>query len=126
MGGQNVKYYLKVNSKEYTNVSALTIKQGYRAETVKQNLSGGYLIDRLGGEKITVTAKLNMLTDTDISELRAAVGLIYCVVEFDRGNTRTSKIMRILPFTEPSPIYYYGDKAKGIVYGSITLKMEEM
>ena len=121
-----MKYYLNINGIEYKNVSTLQIGQKYRAESVKQNLSGGYLIDRLGGEKITLTASLNMLTDAELTSLRAAVAAISCEVIFDRGATRTTKTMRVLPFTEPSPIYYYGDKEKGIVYGLIRLTMEEM
>ena len=121
-----MKYYLKVNNKEYNNVSSLQIAQKYRAESVKQNLAGGYLIDRMGSEKITLTASLNMLTDAELIELRSAVAAISCEVIFDRGATRTTKTMRVVPFTEPSPIYYYGDKNKGIMYGSITLRMEEM
>lgn len=121
-----MKYYLNVNGTEYKNVSALQIAQKYRAENVQKNLSGGYLIDRLGGEKITITAILNMLTDTEMSALRTAVAAISCPVIFDRGATRTTKTMRIVPFTEPSPIYYYGDKNKGIMYGSVKLVMEEM
>lgn len=121
-----MKYYLNINGAEYSNVSSLQIAQKYRAESVKQNLSGGYLIDRLGGEKITLTASLNMLSDAELTALRAAVAAISCEVIFDRGATRTTKTMRVVPFTEPSPIYYYGDKSKGIMYGSIVLKMEEM
>jgi hypothetical protein len=121
-----MKYYLNINGAEYKNVSALQIGQKYRAESVKQNLSGGYLIDRMGGEKITLTASLNMLSDAELTALRAAVAAISCEVIFDRGATRTTKTMRVLPFTEPSPIYYYGDKSKGIMYGSIRLTMEEM
>jgi hypothetical protein len=121
-----VKYYLKVNGVEYSNVSAVIVAPKYRAEKVMKNLSGGYLIDRLGGEKITLTATLNMLTDAELTALRAAVTAIACEVVFDRGATRTTKTMRIVPFTEPSPIYYYGDKNKGMIYGSIQLVMEEM
>lgn len=121
-----MKYYLNINGVEYKNVSTLQIGQKYRAESVKQNLSGGYLIDRMGGEKITLTASLNMLSDAELVALRAAAAAIACEVIFDRGGTRTTKTMRIVPFTEPSPIYYYGDKAKGIMYGSIRLTMEEM
>lgn len=121
-----MKYYLKINGAEYKNCSSLQIAQKYRAESVKQNLSGGYLIDRMGGEKITLSAKINMLSDTELTALREAVAAISCEVIFDRGATRTTKTMRVVPFTEPSPIYYYGDKNKGIMYGSIALKMEEM
>lgn len=121
-----MKYYLKINGMEYPNVSALQITQKYRAESVQKNLSGGYLIDRLGGEKITISANVNTLTDTELTALRAAVALISCEVIFDRGATRTTKTMRVVPFLEPSPIYYYGDKGKGIMYGSIRLTLEEM
>ena len=121
-----MKYYLSINGAEYSNVSTLQIAQKYRAESVKQNLSGGLLVDRMGGEKITLTASLNMLSDTELTALRAAVAAISCEVIFDRGATRTAKTMRVLPFTEPSPIYYYGDKEKGIMYGSIKLTLEEM
>ena len=121
-----MKYYLNVNGTEYKNVSALQIAQKYRAESIKQNLSGGYLIDRMGDEKITITATLNALTDEELTALRAAVAAISCEVIFDRGATRTTKTMRVVPFTEPSPIYYYGDIDKGIIYSAVRLTMEEM
>ena len=71
-----MKYYLKINGTEYKNVSTLKIAQQYRAEGVQKNLSGGYLIDRLGGEKVAITAKLNMLSDTELTALRAAVATL--------------------------------------------------
>lgn len=121
-----MKYYLKINNTEYKNVSALQIGQKYRAESVKQNLAGGYLIDRFGGEKLSITVQINMISELELMDLQEAFELISCDVEFDRGSIRETRTMRILPFTEPSPLYYYGDKNKGIVYGSIRLTMEEM
>ncbi len=121
-----MKYYLNINGTEYPNVSELEIAGVYRMESKQTNLAGDYLIDRTGSEKVSLTAKLNLLTVEQMALLRAAREAVSCTVIFDRGDTRFEKEMHIKDFTEPSPLYFYGDKAKGIRYGSLTVEMEEM
>lgn len=121
-----MKYYLNINGTEYPNVSDLEITGGYRMENKQKNLAGDYLIDRTGVEKVVLTAKLNLVTNEQMTLLRAAKEAISCPVIFDRGGTRVEKEMHITDFTEPSPIYFYGDKAKGMIYGSLMVEMEEM
>ena len=120
-----MKYYIKIDNVEY-NASVLEITTVYRNENVQTNLAGGLLIDRIGTGKVNITAQLDMLTVEKMAELRKSRYAITCKVTVDRGDYRTNYNMRILNFTEPSPIYFYGDKSQGIRYGSVTLKMEEI
>lgn len=120
-----MKYYLSINGTEF-NASTLEAKGVYRKENVQTNLAGGLLVDRIGSEKVELSAKLNLITDEQMAVLRAARAAVSCTVIFDRGNTRTTKTMHLLDFTEPSPIYFYGDKSKGMRYGAVTVEMEEM
>ena len=120
-----MEYYLSINGTEF-NTSELEVKGTYRKENVQTNLAGGLLVDRIGNEKVEITAKLNLITDEQMTALRAARALISCPVIFDRGNTRITKTMRVLDFAEPSPKYFYSDKSQGMRYGSMTVEMEEM
>lgn len=120
-----MKYYLSINGTEFA-ASVLEVKSIYRRENVQTNLAGGLLIDRIGSEKLKITTKINLITDEQMIALRTARALTSCAVSFDRGNTRVTKTMHMLDFTEPSPIYFYGNKSNGMRYGSITLEMEEM
>lgn len=121
-----MKYFLKINGVEYQNVSSITITGKYRNESVQKNLAGGYIVDRIGTEKITLNAVLNMLTPADMAALRAARALVSCEVEFDRDNSRHKKTMRILEFIEPPPLYFYGKKEAGMIYDKINITAEEM
>ena len=120
-----MKYYLKINSSEF-NVSELETTGLYRKENRQTNLVGGLLIDHAGSEKIKLRAKLNLLTAAQMAVLRAARAEVTCSVTFDRGSERLTKTMHIAEFTEPSPIYFFGDKNKGVRYGTLSIEMEEM
>lgn len=120
-----MKYYLSIDGREYGNVSSIEITAGYRTESVKYALSGDMLIDRVGSEKIKLTAKINMLTDEDMTALRRAKDKIFCNIEFDRGNSRITRSMHISDFPEPAPLYFYGDIENGFIYGSVTITAEE-
>lgn len=120
-----MRYYLKIGETEFPNVSDIQINGKYRKENVQTALSGDLLIDRIGTEKITIKAKINMLSTAELNAIMTARDVIFCEVTFDRGAERLTKTMHILDFSEPSPIYLFGDKEKGIVYNSITITAEE-
>lgn len=121
-----MKYYLKINDTEFSNCSALEVTCESRSESVKTTLSGKYLIDRIGSTKLNVSAKVNMLSESEMSVLRSAYQNIKANVTFYYGASLVTKSMRIKPFNEPSPLPYYNDRANGYVYGSVELEMEEM
>ena len=121
-----MKYYLKINDTEFSNCSALEVTCESRSESVKTTLSGKYLIDRIGGTKLNVSAKVNMLSESEMSVLRSAYQNIKANVTFYYGAELVTKPMRINAFDEPSPLPYYNDRANGYVYGSVELEMEEM
>lgn len=121
-----MKYYLKINNTEFTNCSALEVTCESRSESVKTTLSGKYLIDRVGSTKLSVSAKVNMLSESEMSVLRSAYQNIKANVTFYYGANLIVKSMRIKAFNEPSPLPYYNDRANGYIYGSVELEMEEM
>lgn len=121
-----MKYYLKINNTEFTNCSALEVTCESRSESVKTTLSGKYLIDRIGNTKLSVSAKVNMLSESEMSVLRSAYQSIKANVTFYYGANLIVKSMRIKAFNEPSPLPYYNDRANGYIYGSVELEMEEM
>ena len=121
-----MKYYLKINDTEFSTCSALEVTCESRSESVKTTLSGKYLIDRIGGTKLNVSAKVNMLSESEMSVLRSAYQSIKANVTFYYGAGLVTKSMRIKAFDEPSPLPYYGNRANGYVYGSVELEMEEM
>lgn len=133
-----MKYYLKLEGDQYTegvefsNVSEMRITGVYRKENVQQNIVGDYLIDRVGREKLQITAKLNLLSTTEMYSLRQARERIENEFTFDRGGVRTTKKFRINPFEEPSPIYYNpvpnfeGGYNYSVVYPTLTITLEEM
>ena len=61
-----MKYYLKINDTEFSNCSALEVTCESRSESVKTTLSGKYLIDRIGSTKLSVSAKVNMLPESEM------------------------------------------------------------
>lgn len=121
-----MKYYLKINDTEFPNCSKLEVTCESRSESVKTTLSGKYLIDRIGSTKLSVKAKVNMLSESEMGVLRTAYLNIKANVTFYYGAGRVTKSMRIQAFDEPSPLPYYNDRANGYVYGSVELVMEEM
>lgn len=133
-----MKYYLKLEGTEYTegvefsNVSEMEITGIYRKENVQQNIVGDYLVDRVGKEKLTIKAKLNLLNTTEMYSLRQARERIENEFTFDRGGVRTTKKFRINQFEEPSPIYYNpvpnleGGFNYTVRYPTLTITLEEM
>ena len=106
-----MKYYLKINNTEFSNCSALEVTCESRSESVKTTLSGKYLIDRIGSTKLTVSAKVNMLSESEMSVLRSAYQNIKANVTFYYGANLIVKSMRIKAFNEPSPLPYFNDRA---------------
>lgn len=120
-----MKYYVEINGTVF-NTSKLEVTSLYRMENIQTNLAGDLLIDRAGKEKTKLAVTFSLLTEDQMSVLRSARAAVTCTVRFDRGSERVEKSMHISEYTEPSPIYFYGDKTKGIRYGTLIVEMEEM
>lgn len=134
-----MKYYLKLEGSEYidgiefSNVSEMKITGVYRKETTQQNLVGDYLVDRVGKEKLTIHAKLNLLDTTEMYRLRQARDRIENEFTFDRGGVRMTKKFRVNQFEEPTPLYYNpvpdiinGGYAYTVRYATLNITLEEM
>lgn len=120
-----MKYYLAIDGVEF-DASQMEIMAVYRRETTQTNLNGDLLVDRVGTEKLNVTAKLNLVTIDQMKTLITAREKLKCTAVFDRGADRVTKEMHLTEFTEPSPIYHYGVMAQGITYGTLEIKLEEL
>lgn len=120
-----MEYYLSIDGTEFV-ASQLEITGEYRRENQQMNLAGDLLIDRIGKEKITLKVKLNLIKPSELNIIRTARRNISCSVSFYRGILLVTKTMHIKQFTEPSPIYFFGDMNKGVRYGSIELELEEL
>lgn len=120
-------YYLKINDTVIPNVSKIDITETYRNETVTYSLGGSMTIDRIGNTRLNVVAKVNKIDQELMSVVKDAVRrATNTTVEFYQGNYLRTKKMRISPFTEPSPLYYFDDRTNGFIYGSFELEMEEV
>ena len=120
-----MKYYLKIDGVEYHNCSDLQITGNYRMQSIQTALSGDLLIDRIGGEKLTVRAKISAVTVEEFKALQKSKDAIFSEWTFDRGDQRETHTMYIQEFDEPAPLYFYGDKDKGLMYGAIEVTAEE-
>ncbi len=124
-----MRYYLKIGDYEFPNVSEMAITGVFRKESIQQNLAGGYLIDRAGTEKITINAKLNMLSWGEMYTLIMARNQISNTVEYERGDIRKTAQMIIREFEEPTPVKYddksnaYGARS---IYRSVNITLEEI
>lgn len=120
-----MKYYVEINDTEFS-ASKLEVTSLHRMESIQNNLVGDLLIDRAGTPKIKLSVTFNLLTEAQMAVLDGARDDVTCKVRFDRGSERIKKTMHIFEYTEPSPIYFFGDKEQGIRYGTVTVQMEEM
>lgn len=120
-------YYLDINGTVFGNVSEFEIAEAYRNETVAYSLGGNITVERTGSAKTKLSATINMLTQEEMDALKNAVQLATAtIVKYYQGNELRTKNMRIAPFVEPSPLYFFGDRTKGYRYGSVDLEMEEV
>lgn len=122
-----MKYYFKINGVELKNVSKKDIEEPYRQETVSYTLGGTTTVERIGTKKMHVAIKVNMVDKDEMNLLDNAVQLATnTVCEFYSNDKLVTKNMRVLPFTKPSPLYFFGDREQGYIYGSVELEMEEV
>lgn len=122
-----MKYYLKINDTVFQNVSEIEITNAYRNETISYSLGGTTTVERVGKSKLTVETKINMLSAEEMTALKNAVQLATeNTCEFYQNGVLQTKKMRVLPFTEPSPLHYFGDTANEYIYGSVEIEMEEV
>lgn len=121
-----MKYFFQIDTKSFENVSEIVPRNSYRSEVSKNNLGGDLLIDRVGKSKTELSVKINMLSEADMAFIRKCRDKMSVKVSYYEGNTLKEKDMYINPFNEPAPLYFYGDREKGMVYGSLTLKITEI
>lgn len=99
-----MRYYLKIEDYVFPNVSEMEITSVYRKESIQQNLAGGYLIDRGGTPKVMIKAKLNLLTRSEMVDLRFARDKLSIAVEYERTGAKYTAQMTLREYAEPSPV----------------------
>lgn len=124
-------YPLRINGTWLENVSSLEIIEFYRSESVTYTLSGSMTVDRVGKSKLKISATVSGISPETMKILRNAVRLsTETVVSTYRDGEFVQKKMRVLPFTEPEPIYFYGNPSNLLdgkyIYSSVELEMEEV
>lgn len=121
-----MKYTVTIDGRTLSNVSDQKISASYRSESTTKNLGGDLLIDRIGNEKTELTIKIGSSTADEMVFLRSQRNKMSTVVKYYSGNTLVTKTMLMKPFTEPAPIYHYGDRSKGMTYPSFSLSFSEV
>ena len=121
-----MKYTVTIGSRIFENVSNQKISSSWRSESRSKNLGGELLIDRIGNEKAELKIVAGGLKAEDLVFLRNERKKMTTVVKYYSGNTLVTKTMYMNPFDEPAPIYFYGDKTKGMIYPNITLSFSEV
>lgn len=121
-----MKYIVIIDGRTLSNVSDQKTSTSYRSESTSKNLGGDLLIDRIGNEKTELTIKIGSSTTDEMDFLRSQRSKTSTVVKYYSGNTLTTKTMHMNPFTEPAPIYHYGDRSKGMTFPSFSLTFSEV
>lgn len=121
-----MKHYLSIDGHEFGNCSQITITPVYRGEKIKKTLSGKLCVDRIGGEQLEISAKLNMLNAADVEALRTSQAKVISLVSFFVCGELITKSMRLKHLSLPSPIYFYGNPSSDYIYGTLTIGMEEI
>lgn len=121
-----MKYTVYVGEKCFDNVSKRKISSSWRSESSTKNLGGDLLIDRTGSEKTDITITIGGLAEEDVEFLRKERAKISTEVKYFMGSTLVIKNMYLKPFSEPAPIYFFGDINKGMIYPNITLTFTEV
>ncbi len=128
-----MKYYFAIGGFAFSNVSNIKITKVYRAESTIENLSGGILKDRAGNKKTNISVTFGGLTAEEMKKLDECYdgySSLLTTVSFyedESGTNEPSKYtMTLESFTKPAPIYYYGDRKKGLIYPKMTVKFTEV
>lgn len=121
-----MKYTVTIGGRSFDNISDQKTTPSFRSESSSQNLGGELLIDRIGDEKTELKITAGGLSESEMSFLRNERKKINTVVSYYSGNTLVTKTMRFNVFTEPAPIYFYGEKNVGMIYPNVTLSFSEV
>lgn len=121
-----MKYTVIINDRIFDKVSDVKPSRKWRSESSSKNLGGELLIDRIGSEKTELKITVGGLSEDEMAFLREERGKMETKVKYYVGDTLVEKAMHFNPFTEPAPLYYYGDRKKGIIYPNVTLSFSEI
>lgn len=121
-----VNNFLSIGGVTIPNVKKLEITPFYRSENTITNMAGDELTDRVGTEKLKLSATIALADNAvGMAAIRKAYADIYSTFVFYRGTELTTKTMRISAVRETTPIYLSGNRQKGVYYTNITLTAEE-
>lgn len=121
-----MKYTVTIGDRTFENVSDMKVSSSWRSESRSKNLGGELLYDRIGDEKAELKIVVGGLNEEEMTFLRSERANTETEVKYYRGGTLVTKTMHMNPFNEPAPIYFYGNKTKGMIYPNITLSFSEI
>lgn len=122
-----MNYFLEINGKVFNNVSDIKIEERYRNETVTYMLGGSISVERIGTPKTALRVQINGINDEEMLHLKQAVQLATeTTCSYYQGSELKVKKMRVSPFIEPKPLYFYNDREKGFIYSRLNLELEEV
>lgn len=119
------RYKLIINNESIPNCTSLSVNTFYRSESVKNNMAGGLLIDRIsGGQKRRISATISMVTKATLNSLRAAQNLIFVDMQCYDNCLLKSFTGNITAIDVPPALHRYGSETD-IIYDKITITIEE-
>lgn len=121
-----MKYSVTIGGRLFDNVSDQKTSSSWRSESSSKNLGGELLLDRIGDEKTELKIVAGGLKAADVAFLRNERKKMTTEVKYYSGETLVTKTMHMNPFNEPAPIYFYGDRTKGMIFPNITLSFSEV
>lgn len=118
------RFFLKIGNYTVPRVCRFRVYKMSRTENRTTSFAGTDRVDR-SALKYVLTARIALLSETEMQTIQSAAEQITQAVQFYDGATLKTKTMIIsLPET-PEPFYRYGDRTKGIYYKDYDLQMEE-
>lgn len=119
------RFYLKIGTVSYKNVSQQQVYKIARTENRTTSFAGTDRVDR-SALKYRVISNIAIISAADYAVLQAAAEAITQTCEFYDGATKVSgKTMIIdLPQT-PQPWYKYGNRTNGVYFTNVKITMEE-
>ncbi len=121
-----MKYSVVIGNRNFEKISDIKTTSSWRSESSSQNLGGELLIDRIGNKKTELKITAGGLSEDEMEFLRNEREKMTTTVKYYSGNTLVTKTMHLNGFTEPAPLYFFGERTKGMIYPNVTISFSEV